>query len=218
MPSNRRPLKTRDLSIAKNFAVWLSAKAITPNQISILSLIFASLAGVFLLSLATATDASRWLFPLLSAVFIQLRLLCNLMDGMVAVEGGKQSRSGELFNDIPDRFADSIILICSGYAVTVVNWGDSLGWSVALFAVMTAYVRTLAVSIGAPVNFQGPMAKPHRMALLTAACLFTAAESVFNLTHYALLIALLFMLVGCVVTLYLRIMAAYRYLENQHES
>ena len=29
------------------------------------------------------------------------RLLCNLLDGMVAVEGGKRSKSGELYNDVP---------------------------------------------------------------------------------------------------------------------
>jgi phosphatidylglycerophosphate synthase len=218
MDSKRRPLKTRELEIAKKVAAWLSSKAITPNQISILSLVFAFLAGVCLLAIPGTIGSDRWAIPLFSAVFIQMRLLCNLLDGMVAVEGGKQSRSGELFNDIPDRFADSIILVSAGYAITLVNWGSTLGWCVALLAVMTAYVRTLAASVGAPVNFLGPMAKPHRMALLTAACVFTAIENSLGSQHYALLIAMLLMLIGCIVTLYRRIMAAYRYLENQHDA
>lgn len=215
MNDKRRPLKTRQLAVAKNFARWLSAKSITPNQISMLSLVFAMLAGFCLLNMQ---GSGEWLMPLLSAIFIQLRLLCNLLDGMVAVEGGKKSRSGELFNDIPDRFADAIILVAAGYAITLVSWGGALGWCVALFAVLTAYVRTLAVSVGAPPNFQGPMAKPHRMALLTAACLFTAGENWLSSPHYALLIALLLMLAGCAVTLYRRIMAVYYYLENQNDA
>jgi phosphatidylglycerophosphate synthase len=213
MNSARRPLKTRERELAKKFAKWLSSQAITPNQISMFSLVFAFLAGVCLLAIPNSIGADRWALPLFSAIFIQLRLLCNLLDGMVAVEGGKQSHSGELFNDIPDRFADAIILVSAGYAITLVSWGGALGWCVALLAVMTAYIRTLAVSVGAPANFQGPMAKPHRMALLTVACLFTLAENLLGSQQYALLIALLLMLIGCLVTLYRRIMAVYRYLE-----
>lgn len=218
MNEKRRPLKTRELELAKQVARWFSAKNITPNQISVFSLFFASIAGICLLALPSAIGADRWALPLFSAVFIQGRLLCNLLDGMVAVEGGKQTRSGELFNDIPDRFADAIILVAAGYAITWVSWGGALGWCLALLAVMTAYIRTLAVSVGAPANFQGPMAKPHRMALLTAACLFTAVESGLGLPQYALLIALLLMLIGCLVTLYRRILAVYHYLENQHDA
>ena len=218
MNEKRRPLKTREMEMAKSFARWLSLKTITPNQISIFSLGFATLAGACLLAISHVTGAGKWTFPLLAAVFIQLRLLCNLLDGMVAVEGGKQTRSGELFNDIPDRFADAIILVAAGYAVTLVSWGGALGWCVALLAVMTAYIRTLAVSVDAPPNFQGPMAKPHRMALLTAGCLFTAAENLFGLQQYALFIALLAMLAGCIVTLYRRTMAVYHFLENQYDT
>ena len=213
MNEKRRPLKTRELELAKQVASWLSSKTITPNQISLFSLVFAALAGLCLLAIPNAIGSGRWAFPLFSALFIQGRLLCNLLDGMVAVEGGKQTRSGELFNDIPDRFADAIILVAAGYAITLVSWGGALGWCVALLAVMTAYIRTLAVSVGAPADFQGPMAKPHRMALLTAACLFTAGESWLGSQQYALLIALLLMSIGCLVTLYRRIMTVYRYLE-----
>lgn len=217
MNQKRRPLKTRELAWAKKSAVWLSSKTITPNQISIFSLGFATLAGICLLIIPHASGAAKWIFPLLAAVFIQARLLCNLLDGMVAVEGGKKTRSGELFNDIPDRFADAVILVGAGYAVTLVSWGGALGWCVALLAVITAYIRTLAVSMGAPANFQGPMAKPHRMALLTAACLFTIAEVFLGSQQYALLIALLFMLLGCIITIYRRIMTVYNYLEHPHD-
>ena len=45
-----------------------------------------------------------------AAGFIQLRRLCNLFDGMVAVEGGFKTKSGELYNDLPDRFSGALIL------------------------------------------------------------------------------------------------------------
>ena len=147
-------------------------------------------------------------------IFIQLRLLCNLFDGLVAVEGGKSTPSGELFNDIPDRISDHIIIVAMGYAITCVNFGDTLGWLGALLAVLTAYVRTLISSMGAPTNFAGPMAKQHRMALITGACAIAAGESYVFYTDYTMLIALMILNVGCVITLYRRVQAGYRFLER----
>jgi len=115
---------------------------------------------------------------------------------------------------MPDRISDALLIVSAGYAISIVSWGGTLGWCAALLAVMTAYVRTLAASLGAPVNFQGPMAKQHRMALLTAACLITAVENNFAGQSYALLAALLIMIAGCLITLYRRTLSAYRFLES----
>ena len=111
----RRPLKVRELTIINNIASYLAKKNITPNQISITSVLFAFLATICLI--AVGLGANIW-FCWLAALFIQCRLLCNLFDGMVAMEGGKSTASGELFNDIPDRIADPLILVSAGYAIT----------------------------------------------------------------------------------------------------
>lgn len=211
----RRYLKFRELAIVQAIAQRLSRQRISPNQISIASIFFAALASACLLLLPYTGATGKYLLPVLAAVFIQCRLLCNLFDGMVAIEGGKKTQSGELFNDMPDRISDALLLVCAGYAISIVSWGGTLGWCTALLAVMTAYVRTLAASLGAPVNFQGPMAKQHRMALLTAACIITAFENSFGQPGYALLAAMIIMIPGCFITLYRRTIAAYRFLESQ---
>ncbi len=208
----RRPLKIRSIKIVKSIAQSLSHKNITPNQISIASIFFAALSALCFLLFAYNND---WWLLLLAALFIQLRLLCNLFDGMVAVEGGKSSPSGELFNDIPDRITDPLILVATGYAINVVGWGAEVGWSAGLFAVMTAYIRTLSASIGAPVDFKGPMAKQHRMAVLTFACIVAAIETAMRDSHYFLLLALLIIAVGSLLTCIRRAQSAYRYLEAQ---
>lgn len=206
--NNRRPLKVRETRLAREFASFLSKRNITPNQISIFSIIFAAFAAIFLV----LSSGQNWFFPLAAAIFIQLRLLCNLFDGMVAVEGGKKSLSGELFNDIPDRIADSLILIAAGYTVNFVSWCEVLGWCAALLAVMTAYVRTLATSVGAPTNFVGPMAKQHRMAVMTITCLLTTIEH----SGFFIFVALLIIIFGSVITIYRRTIAAYNFLENKN--
>ena len=212
---SRRPLKVRNAILSQRIARRLSHMNITPNQISIAGMLFAALAAFFLVMLPTASGSGKWLLPILTAGAIQCRLLCNLFDGMVAVEGGKATPSGELFNDIPDRFADPVILIAVGYAITAADWSSTLGWLAALLAVMTAYVRTLAGSIGAPSDFQGPMAKQQRMALLTGACLLTPFEAMLAHQGYVLLLSLMAIVAGCFVTIYRRVKTAYLFLEKK---
>jgi phosphatidylglycerophosphate synthase len=133
---------------------------------------------------------------------------------MVAVEGGKSPPSGELFNDIPDRIADPLILVSAGFATTVVPWVSSLGWAAGLGAVLTAYVRTLAAATGAPVDFRGPMAKQHRMAIMTLACLASSVEPLLWDPGWILLGALVAITGGCIVTVARRARAAYLSLET----
>jgi phosphatidylglycerophosphate synthase len=158
----RRPLKTRDHNWAIRVAQWLAAAQVSPNSISLASVLSASAA-------AWALAVHAWL---LAALFIQLRLLCNLLDGMVAVEGGRRSALGEIYNDLPDRVSDGLILVAAGYGAA---W-PTLGWLAALLAVMTAYVRVMGGACGLAQDFSGPMAKPHRMAVLTVACLAAVVD------------------------------------------
>jgi phosphatidylglycerophosphate synthase len=79
-----------------------------------------------------------------------------MLDGMVAVEGGKKSLVGTLYNEIPDRVADSLFIVAAGYCA---DW-PSLGWCGALLAALTAYIRVLGGSLGLAQDFRGPMAKP----------------------------------------------------------
>ena len=147
---------------AQRLARSLAGMGITPNQISVLSIVFAAL-GAWCLFLG------GWqLF--LAALCIQGRLLCNLFDGMVAVEHNQATALGPVYNEFPDRIADSLLLVAGGYACGF----PELGWLAALAAALTAYVRVYGAACGLGHDFRGPMAKQHRMAVLTLACIATA--------------------------------------------
>jgi phosphatidylglycerophosphate synthase len=137
------------------------------------------------------------------ALAVQARLVCNLLDGMVAIEGGKKSALGALYNEFPDRIADSLLIVALGYAV---GW-PALGWLGALAAALTAYVRVFGGALGQPQDFRGPMAKQQRMAVLTAACVAGAAEWLFTGTHYVLIVAAVIIAAGSVVTCVTRTLA-----------
>ncbi|MEP0392764.1 MAG: CDP-alcohol phosphatidyltransferase family protein [Erythrobacter sp.] len=156
---NRRPLATRSAGWAKALARGLAAAGLTPNAISVLGIFFAA-AGAW--AFIQAPYGSQWLW-LGGALGIQLRLLANMLDGLVAVEEGKSSATGALYNEFPDRIEDALLLIAAGYAANE----PELGYLATVFAFGTAYIRALGGSLGLEQDFVGPMAKQHRMFLLT---------------------------------------------------
>ena len=113
-----------------------------------------------------------WTGLLLAPLFIQLRLICNLLDGMVAIEGGKRSATGAIWNEAPDRFADTILLLGAGIGCGCPWAGAAAAWA----AVMTAYVRSLGAELTGKQDFCGPFAKPHRMAVLTVGSILAAIQ------------------------------------------
>lgn len=174
----RRPLQSRQTAWARASATWLAQRRVRPNTISLTSVACGAVAGSCLAAAGADGPLPRIALLPIAAVMIQLRLVCNLLDGMVAIEGGLKTKSGELYNDVPDRISDPLILVGAGYGLGWVDWGPALGWLAATLAILTAYVRVLGVSAGTPAYFLGPMAKQHRMAALTLACIVGVAESV----------------------------------------
>ena len=203
----RRPLQSRQARWAVATASWLTRQRVQPNTISLASVAFAALAGGCLVLSGLDLPLPRGLLLLLAAGMIQLRLVCNLLDGMVAIEGGLKTPSGELYNDVPDRISDPLILVGAGYGIVWGVWGITLGWLAAVLAILTAYVRVLGVSAGTQHYFLGPMAKQHRMAALTAACVAGALEAILlqPYTGWSVGIALVVIVMGSAATVVRRL-------------
>ena len=177
----RRPLASRDTAASKRLASWLASLGVQPNTISVAGMIAGVLAGGAFA--ATALLEPAWLLFLLAAGLIQLRLLANMLDGMVAVTAQQASPLGELFNEVPDRISDAAILIGAGYAVGSV---PELGYVAACVALFVAYVRAEGKVAGANQEFCGPMAKPQRMFVLTVAAVVAAVLPQFAIVNAAL--------------------------------
>jgi phosphatidylglycerophosphate synthase len=169
---NRRPISQRGHGWAKWLTRALVKSGVTPNFISFTSIVFAAFGGLCFYASGVSEGGDRIMLLIGAALFCQLRLLANMMDGMVAVEGGKGGPDGPIWNELPDRFADIFIIVGAGHGVAATGMFDAtLGWAAAVAAVMTAYAREIGKSAGAPADFSGPMAKPHRMFWLTVAAL-----------------------------------------------
>jgi phosphatidylglycerophosphate synthase len=203
-PAPRRVLATRDAGWAKLLARRLARAGVRPNAISIASVACAAAASAAFYSAPSVGPGVRSALLLLAAAAIQLRLLCNLLDGMLAVEEGLKTRTGDIYNDLPDRIADVLILAGAGYSLRYVTGGVALGWAAAVAAVFTAYVRLLAGSLGATQHFIGPMAKQHRMFTVTLAALLSAAEALLGLPPRSMPLALAAVTAGSIATAWRR--------------
>jgi phosphatidylglycerophosphate synthase len=191
---NRRPLETRSRAWAQRLARALSSAGVTPNAISVASVFVAALGAAVLVYFPGVVGF------VVAAACVQLRLLCNMLDGMVAIEGGRQTATGVLYNEIPDRIADSLLIVALG-----VGAGEAwLGWLGALGAAITAYIRALGGTLGLAQDFGGPLAKPQRMFVMTVGCLGAAVELALVGSRYALLAAAWIVALGSLLTCVLR--------------
>jgi phosphatidylglycerophosphate synthase len=243
--ADRRPISQRSHGWAKWLTGALVKSGVSPNFISFTSIVFAVFAGLCFYASAVSAGGDRVMLLIGAALFCQLRLLANMMDGMVAVEAGKGSPDGAIWNELPDRLADIAVLVGAGYGVAAIadadrgmfnpsflKFGlmdaDVLGWAAAVGAVMTAYVREVGKAAGAPPDFSGPMAKPHRMFVMTMAALLAAttpfwggphvrffmsndAAEIAHIIHAALWIVLL----GSILTTFSRAWRALRFLRRR---
>jgi phosphatidylglycerophosphate synthase len=212
---DRRPLESREWPLSIMLAEWLAQRGVPPNAVSLFGLGAGILGGVLLW--LTSYGVAPLLCWLGAAAMVQLRLLCNLIDGMIAIESGKRSPVGELYNEIPDRISDAATLVGLGFAAGGVPW---LGFLAAIFAVFVAYVRAAIKVAGAPQDYGGPMAKPHRMFVVTLTALVCAVVPPIPVQAHWIgqpwglpAIALVVICVGCVITSARRLVRAASFLE-----
>lgn len=203
---DRRPIATRNRKWAQAATVWLASRNVSPNTISIAGMCACMVAGVALAATSICDYRILWL---VAAVGAQLRLTANMLDGMVALASGRASKTGELYNEVPDRVSDAAVFIGAGFA-----WGGNiaLGYIATILSIFTAYVRAVGKIAGAPNEFCGPMAKQHRMLVITLICLYstitprswqliTPDGSQFGLMTLGLAV----IVVGCVITVIRRL-------------
>jgi phosphatidylglycerophosphate synthase len=212
-PTERRPIRSRDARWAQRAAERLIRLGASPNGISLFGMVAASAAGIAFAATSHVEGAWQRTLWLLGAILCQVRLLCNLFDGMVAIGRQIASRTGELYNEVPDRVSDAAIFIGLGYAAGSV---PALGYLAALSAVFVAYLRATARSLGAPNDFCGPMAKPQRTALATLLGVYLAfAPAAWQRTGNEVRAALVIVIMGCAITAVRRLGRAAKHLKNE---
>lgn len=214
-PTSRRPIADLFRATARHGTDLCVRWGISPDTVSLLSLVAAALAATCFLY---GADYPTGL--IVGVAFCYLRLWFNMLDGMVAIQSGKASRSGEILNDLPDRISDVLIFVGVAHSGLC---GPFLGYWVAIAALLVAYVGTFGKALGVQREFSGVMAKPWRMVALHVGAWITLADvwwgdgvltpggsglTWLDWTHVLIL-------VGCAQTVWVRLARIMRALEEE---
>ncbi|HUV02006.1 MAG TPA: CDP-alcohol phosphatidyltransferase family protein [Desulfobacteria bacterium] len=147
---------------------FFASRGISPNLLSLLSLVFAALAG--LLFGLSRKSMSFNLFLLLAGVFVCLNAVLDGLDGLVAREIGNASRKGDFLDHVIDRYSDVFIIggiVFGGYA----------GWQIGVVAIigvlLSSYMGTQAQAVGLSRMYGGLLGRADRMILIIAATALT---------------------------------------------
>jgi phosphatidylglycerophosphate synthase len=201
-PASRRPIADVFRRTAHAVVAWCVRRGVHPDVVSYLSIVAALAAALCF------WQAHAWPLLLIPAAgFCYLRLWFNMLDGMVALASGKASKTGEIVNELPDRFSDVIIFVGAGYSGFCNPAG---GYWAAIAALLVAYVGTLGQAVGVHREFSGIMSKPLRMVTLHIGAWLTLGLLWFEVDiHVAGLTVLdwtfVVVVLGCVQTMVVRL-------------
>lgn len=147
-------LKPRFQSLLRPVLAFLARAGVTANQVTVAALLLSSAWG---LSIAWFAGA-RWPLLLLPLVLLA-RMALNAIDGMLAREYGMKSSLGAILNELGDVLSDTVLYLPLGFLP-----GIEPVWLVAvvILAILSEMTGVVAVMIGAPRRYDGPMGKSDR--------------------------------------------------------
>jgi len=162
-------LREEAYALIEPLADLAEKSGISPNQLSVLSLIFAALAAAFYILSASIAEMlyAAALMVLLNAIF-------DAADGALARRIEKANPKGDFLDHVIDRYADMFFLggiIFAGYAP----------WTVGLLAVigvlLTSYIGTQAQALQLGRYYGGIMGRADRLTLIFLATIGNAVYS-----------------------------------------
>ncbi|MGE5197633.1 MAG: hypothetical protein ACM3IL_03905 [Deltaproteobacteria bacterium] len=117
---------------------------------------------------------------LLVVILTFLRMTLNTIDGVIAINQGKTSLTGEIVNALPDRYSDIFVMLAiafSGYCRIYI------GAAAAICVLLVSYTGMLGKAIGVNWQHDGPLGKVERLILIMIASfaqfVFTAKGNLY---------------------------------------
>jgi len=139
--------------ILSPLARMLYKHGVSANQLSLLSLVSAIVAGVAFYSQLLV----------LAIVALACNALFDALDGCLARTSNSESRQGDLIDHVVDRYSDIFIFVgitLGGY----VTW--QIGLVVIVGVLMTSYLGTQAQALGVGRNYSGLLGRADRLVLV----------------------------------------------------
>jgi len=153
--------------LSKKIARVIAAVGISPNSLSLLSLLSAAFAGLLF---TVAGLKGHHLLLLFAGVLVAMNAFLDTFDGVLAREAGIASKKGDFLDHVIDRYAD-IFILCG------IIFGGYVSWEIGLLAIigilLTSYMGTQAQAVGLGRVYGGMVGRADRLLLIIAATILT---------------------------------------------
>ncbi|XGI83888.1 CDP-alcohol phosphatidyltransferase family protein [Halorutilales archaeon Cl-col2-1] len=136
----------------------------TPNQVSVVSLVVAVASGV-------SFSVGSFYGYVGGSLLVVLNGFLDLVDGELARESGSESKKGDFLDHVLDRYSDAVFVV--GISAGTGEWMFGLLALTGVF--MTSYMGTQAQAVGAGREYGGALGRADRMSLIVAGGLAHAA-------------------------------------------
>ncbi|TRZ69288.1 MAG: CDP-alcohol phosphatidyltransferase family protein [Methanothrix sp.] len=161
-------LRSKAVVVTEPLAALAERAGASPNQISLLSLVFALAAAIFYYF---SPEMPLYLYA--AAMMVFLNAAFDAVDGALARRTGRAQPRGDFLDHVIDRYADMLVLagiVSAGY----------VSYQIGMFAVMgvllTSYVGTEAQALKVGRYYGGVMGRADRLVLIF---LVTLANAVY---------------------------------------
>ena len=141
----------------------LARRGVTANQVTVLATGLSLLVGLWVLWLGHL----RWPLLLVPVTLI-VRMALNAIDGMLAREHKMASRLGAILNELGDVFSDTFLYLPLAVVPGIPLW---LMAGIVIAAIINEMAGVVALQVGSPRRYDGPMGKSDRAFVLGALCL-----------------------------------------------
>jgi len=150
-----RPVASK---ILEPMAVGIAKMGISPNTISIVSLLFAALAGILYYK-----SAFNPFLVLVAGLLVALNSLLDAMDGLVARYLNASSARGDFLDHVIDRYSD-VFIICGIFFGGYVDW--QIGVITIVGVLLTSYLGTQAQALHLGRYYGGIIGRADRLVLI----------------------------------------------------
>ncbi|MGP8320098.1 MAG: archaetidylinositol phosphate synthase [Methanosarcinaceae archaeon] len=153
-----RPLISKFIDpIAKVFA----KAGISPDAVSLISLIFAAMAGIFFYY-----SNGEPLLVLIAGIFVFLNSFLDAIDGAIARHLNVAGVKGDFLDHVIDRYSD-VFIICGIFLGGHVDW--KIGVIAIVGVLLTSYLGTQAQALNIGRYYGGVMGRADRLILIILA-------------------------------------------------
>ncbi len=194
------------------FITWCARQGITPNQLTIVSLVLTAGAAV---CFYFSNPASYWLLPV-GGVLLMVGAMLDSADGLLARYTDTASPRGDYLDHTFDRFADVLLLVGLSFSTWVPLW---IGMLAIVGTLLTSYMGTQAQAVGVGRDYGGLLGRADRMTILFIAPFAQAALEVIGYTlpmgTNLLEVSLVIIAVAGNITAIQRFYVSYRALEEE---